>query len=366
MPAGQDTLDAIRQALAAGSVQADVALYNEANQLVANGRYEEARRRLDALLALFPHDGQAWLLRGKVLVATHRWKDALDALDAAEAAGAAAPDGLRNTLQERLAAEARPGPASESAPASPDVEALRAQLRHARSQNQILVAANRKLERDTNWWAIMAAGIGVITISLVVVQLRMLPSTSSVAEGEPVAVVDDAGEEPPSTSSTSNSSAAATTGSTASTGSTGSTEAATETPPPTPAAPVRDPGLAEVAARALAEADADNGGALRVTVRGSTATLTGKAATHAQINRAIEALQALSAIDTVDADAVINLARRDGTTYVVSSGDSLSRIAYRHYGDQSLSNVILEANPQLGGRTNLQIGDRLNIPPVKD
>ncbi len=373
-----DTLDAIREAMARDGVQADAALYNEANRLVGERQYAEAARRLEALLALFPGDAQGWLLRAKVHVAQQRWQDALDALTTAEDAGATAPPSLRDTLEKRIEAEQVAPPAPEPV-ATADVENLKAQLRHARSQNQILVAANRKLERDTNWWAFVAAGIGVVVAILVVVQVRM---------GSPVAAPTDPLEDGdvPSRSEASGPSTAATlAGSSTSAGSTGSSTPSTTPPAPssgsaaapsegstgaatpsTPTATVRDPGQAEVAARVLAEAGADNGGQIRVSVRGSKATLVGKATTHTQLRTAIEALEALSSIDEVDAVGVINLARRDGTTYAVAAGDSLSRIAYRHYGDQSLSRHILDGNPQLGGRTNLQIGDRLTIPPVQD
>lgn len=53
----------------------------------------------------------------------------------------------------------------------------------------------------------------------------------------------------------------------------------------------------------------------------------------------------------------------DGFNYRVRSGDSLSRIAQRFYGDESLLSPILEANPFLLDRLDsLEVGEKLLIP----
>jgi LysM repeat protein len=53
----------------------------------------------------------------------------------------------------------------------------------------------------------------------------------------------------------------------------------------------------------------------------------------------------------------------DGFKYRVRSGDSLSRIAKRFYGDESLLSPILEANPFLLDRLDsLEVGEKLFIP----
>lgn len=363
----ENALQAIRDLLDEGDVRADVALYNEATQRVKEQRYDDARNALSLLLALFPDDGQAWLLRAKVEVARARWQDALDALESAKAAGVQPPPGLEASIADRLAeAEAASTPAPAPAMPAPDIDALKTQLRHARSQNQILVAENRKLHRDASTWAALAMVISVVTVGLAAVQVQMVRAAS--ADVVITDAVDDAGDPAPvvvrpeaqdATPSTE-------TSSTDTTPAAGAPNATTPDTPPATDAGVRDPGQAAVAARTLAEANADHGGQVRVTVRGRTATLSGKAADHAMIKRASDALLRLDDIDNVDVAGLTNLARRDGTTYTVQPGDSLSIIAYKHYGDQSLSRVILDGNPQLGGRPDLQIDQRLTIPPVRD
>lgn len=53
----------------------------------------------------------------------------------------------------------------------------------------------------------------------------------------------------------------------------------------------------------------------------------------------------------------------DGFNYRVRAGDSLSRIAQRFYGDESLLSPILEANPLLLDRPDsLEVGEKLFIP----
>lgn len=56
----------------------------------------------------------------------------------------------------------------------------------------------------------------------------------------------------------------------------------------------------------------------------------------------------------------------EGTTYVVRSGDNLSKIARQYYGDESKWRIIYEANRSLLGDSpdNLRVGMRLTIPPA--
>lgn len=55
-----------------------------------------------------------------------------------------------------------------------------------------------------------------------------------------------------------------------------------------------------------------------------------------------------------------------GTTYVVRSGDTLSRIARQYYGDESKWRIIHDANRDKIGDNpdNLRVGMRLEIPPA--
>ena len=56
----------------------------------------------------------------------------------------------------------------------------------------------------------------------------------------------------------------------------------------------------------------------------------------------------------------------EGVKYVVVSGDSLWRIAERHYGNGSLSSLVFDANRNvLRSESDLQIGMELTLPPYQ-
>lgn len=358
-----DALQTIRDALHQQGLPGDRALFNQASQALKEGHTDTALRYVEVLLGLYPQDGQAWLLRSRVHAELQQWSEALRALDLAEQLGQPPNPPLREHLQQR----AHAGAAGAPGVSDKEVARLKAEHRHMRAQIQTYVTENRLLKRDTSRWAITSGLMVIAILVLTVVQLRMLNDHRDPSESAaPEAVADLQGPVTPAPTP-------ATRGQEP-TERPGAVPAERPAAPPTPRpsdpptddapAPIRDPSLGELASRALSDADADHGGQLRVTVRGSSATLTGKVDHHQRRRRAIDTLLAMPQIDKVDDAGVINLAQRDGTTYTVAAGDSLSKIAYKHYGDQSLSKHILDANPQLGGRINLQIGDQLQIPPA--
>ena len=101
-------------------------------------------------------------------------------------------------------------------------------------------------------------------------------------------------------------------------------------------------------------------------VRQGSAIVSGDVLIASQKTIAVNALEAVSGISTVDARGIAVLARTKGTEHIVEQGDNLSIIARRYYGDGSLSGKIQKANATtLGGGNALKIGMKLVIPPVE-
>ena len=97
---------------------------------------------------------------------------------------------------------------------------------------------------------------------------------------------------------------------------------------------------------------------------GGEAMLSGTVQNFAQLKRAEQVLLGIPGISAVQTSPVLVKARTDGAVHTVVSGDNLSRIAYRYYGDSSATKGILDANKAvLKGKPNLQIGMMLRIPP---
>ena len=54
------------------------------------------------------------------------------------------------------------------------------------------------------------------------------------------------------------------------------------------------------------------------------------------------------------------------TYYTVIEGDTLDGIAYKYYGNANLYWAILDANPQYLSELDIQVGDVLMIPSVRE
>lgn len=331
-------------------------LYNEALSLAQDGHYGQARDRLQVLLGLAPADGEAHLLLAKVHVAGQQWRRALAELDEAHGCGATVPEALRTAVLRHLQADVEADEDRSSTRTVRDdaeLRRLRSEVRKLRSEHAHLAAKEASLERDMVRWMWIATGTSLVAIAFILSRLVMgvlapadvtEPETVEVAEVVPAEpVVEDVGE--PSEAPTAVVADAA----------------APSADVPTDAV-VRDPGMAAVVAQAIDDAGVT--GALSAVVRGEIASLSGTVATHADLKAAIAAVEALPEITKVDTEAVVNRARREGGRYTVVSGDSLSRIAYRQWGNEGLHAKLLDANPVLGGKPDLQVGQTLVIPAV--
>jgi nucleoid-associated protein YgaU len=76
-----------------------------------------------------------------------------------------------------------------------------------------------------------------------------------------------------------------------------------------------------------------------------------------------ELWDAIKSVDANVSDAIIDVNVQSGLAYKVTSGDSLSKIAKRFYGDANAYNKIFEANrDKLSDPDKIQVGQELKLP----
>lgn len=105
---------------------------------------------------------------------------------------------------------------------------------------------------------------------------------------------------------------------------------------------------------------------LKITYNGDsdTAEIHGRAQTVADREKAILALGNVQYVARVVDSIMVIQHAPESTFYVVESGDTLSKIAKRFYGDASLYSKIFESNqPLLSDPDKIYIGQTLRIPP---
>jgi len=72
---------------------------------------------------------------------------------------------------------------------------------------------------------------------------------------------------------------------------------------------------------------------------------------------------AVKRIDPSVSDAIIDINVQHGLTYNVTSGDTLSKIAKRFYGDANVYKQIFDANrDQLSDPDKIKVGQQLRLP----
>lgn len=350
---------ALRQAAEAAGIDAPSELYNESIRYASEGHLREARERLQTLLCLDPADGDAHLLLAKIQVAGQQWPEALTALDRARECGTSVPMTLRNAVEEHLRAEragAEERVAALKARDDGEIQALRQEARRLRSENARLLGKAHDLGREVRRWAWGTTAIAGISAVFILANLLFAGTGSTAASTpEPALTAADpaAGVDAP----------VIVQGGAAAAVQAGAAAAGPMVSPA--AAPPTSNTLAQQALAALGQAPGLDGAALEVAVQGGQATLAGTVETHRQRKRAAEVLGAIPGVADVDVDSVTILARTKGTTHTVVSGDSLSAIAYGYYGDSTQAKTILKANSKvLKGRSNLQIGMKLRLPPI--
>jgi phage tail protein X len=327
------TLQAIRDASHASGLDPVASLYNEALSLAEEGHLGQARTRLHVLLGLAPSDGGSHLLLAKVYARGQQWRRALAALDDAAQCGAPVPAELRAAVVRHLNAdEAHEATrVNHEAQSDGELRKLKSEARRLRSENAHLITRTRQLEEETRRWALVATVTSLISICFMLYRMLFGAPATLVEEREPVPELLEVAE-----------------------------EAA-----PEGLAPVRDVDTAQLATATLENTTELAGSALSVVVRGGHAELSGTSMTYAQIRTARTALLAIEGIEEVGHDNVRVRARAEGASHTVVSGDTLSRVAWDYYGDETKYDAILEANSNLGGKTSLKLGQVLVIPAIE-
>jgi nucleoid-associated protein YgaU len=103
---------------------------------------------------------------------------------------------------------------------------------------------------------------------------------------------------------------------------------------------------------------------LSIQVKGDVATVSGKAKSQADREKAVLVVGNTMGIAQVDDQITVEQPEPEATYYTVQRGDTLSKIAREHYGNASKYPVIFEANqPMLKDPDKIYPGQKLRIPP---
>jgi len=370
-------LDSILQAAEATGIDPLPELYNEALIAAQEGRLKEARDRLRIMLALAPRDGGAQLLLAKVLVSLESWYEAIAALDEAEILGAPIPHGLRMAIEGHLpdTAHTEPGDATRAREQG-ELRALREEAARLRELNQLANQQVNELEREASRWAWISAAVCVIGAGFL---LRGMFAPADVApavavapvveediavqvDPEPVAAATPAATEPPATPAAPP--AAAPT-------------PAAAAPTPEPAAAPADPpvaaasstpmsGTAKDVYHAISRLPGVQANQVSVEMVGGVAELSGELPDAKVRREAVKIAKGTSGVKDVNWDQIQLTVSRVGGIHVVQSGESLSIIAFKVYGDTAVVPQILAANPQLGADgSKLKLGQELKLPALR-
>ena len=98
---------------------------------------------------------------------------------------------------------------------------------------------------------------------------------------------------------------------------------------------------------------------------GDMATLRGEAHSQAEKEKLVLAVGNINGIATVDDQMTVEAPEPEAQFYTVVSGDSLSKIAKKYYGDAMKYPTIFEANkPMLDHPDKIYPGQTLRIPPL--
>jgi nucleoid-associated protein YgaU len=105
---------------------------------------------------------------------------------------------------------------------------------------------------------------------------------------------------------------------------------------------------------------------LSIQVKGEVATVSGKAKSQADREKAVLVVGNTKGIAQVDDQITVETPEPEATYYTVQLGDTLSKIAREHYGDASKYAVIFESNrPMLKDPDKIYPGQKLRLPPLK-
>jgi nucleoid-associated protein YgaU len=104
---------------------------------------------------------------------------------------------------------------------------------------------------------------------------------------------------------------------------------------------------------------------LKITYDDGVATVQGKAETQAEREKVILAIGNTEGVARVDDRIQVVKKEPEGVFHTVERGDSLSKIAKKHYGDAMKYPLIFEANkPMLTDPDKIYPGQVLRVPPL--
>ncbi len=100
--------------------------------------------------------------------------------------------------------------------------------------------------------------------------------------------------------------------------------------------------------------------------RGGTVTVRGKVATQAVAEKVYLAVGNVQGVESVDKQLEVMKSEPEAIYHTVVAGDTLSKIAKKHYGNAMKYPVIFEANkPMLENPDKIYPGQVLRIPPIE-
>jgi nucleoid-associated protein YgaU len=104
---------------------------------------------------------------------------------------------------------------------------------------------------------------------------------------------------------------------------------------------------------------------LSILLKGDVATVSGKAKSQADREKAVLVIGNTKGIAQVDDQISVEAHAPETTDYTVQRGDTLSKIAREHYRDASKYPVIYEANkPMVKDPDKIYPGQKSHIPPL--
>lgn len=105
---------------------------------------------------------------------------------------------------------------------------------------------------------------------------------------------------------------------------------------------------------------------IRISVKGQTVLLEGEVDKQEQAEKIGLAIGNVKGVDNVDNKMRVTVSEPPSQFHNVVSGDSLSKIAGKYYGDVQKYNIIFEANkPMLTDPDKIYPGQVLRIPAIK-
>ena len=102
---------------------------------------------------------------------------------------------------------------------------------------------------------------------------------------------------------------------------------------------------------------------LKISLRGDDVVVTGEVEKQVDAEKIVLAVGNVEGVDTVDNQMVVTIKVPEAKFHTVVSGDWLSKIAEKYYGDATKHNLIFEANkPMLSDPDKIYPGQVLRIP----